>query len=110
MDPERKGRRTDVVDEHRAPLHEGEDRLFRQAGFVWELRCGACVSGLGSGFGYRDKPPTALFAIFITTLFGSSKFSIPSLTRSCCACALMGPGFSFRGILALFVFFVFVVV
>jgi hypothetical protein len=41
---------------------------------------------------------TADFAILVTRLFGSSKLSIPSETRSCCACAEMGPVFvSFRG-------------
>jgi hypothetical protein len=34
---------------------------------------------------------TADFAIFVMMLFGSSKFSIPSETRSCCAWAEMGP-------------------
>jgi hypothetical protein len=49
------------------------------------------MDGHISVLGKRDDQRTADLAILVTMLFGSSKFSIPSETRSCWACAEIVP-------------------
>ena len=95
---------TEVVDKHRRALDKGEHRILLQLhifGNLWVLRCPSVTMHANySATGKNTR--TADFAIRVTSARGSSKFSMPSETESCCACAEAGVlELSFRGMIGL---------
>jgi hypothetical protein len=93
--------RTKVVNKHRRALDQGKHRVLLQLHIFGDLQI-EVLSGFPSvrasytATGMNTR--TADFAIRVTRARGSSKFSIPSETASCCACADAGVlALSFRG-------------
>jgi hypothetical protein len=93
--------RTKVVNKHRRTLDQGEHRVLLQLHIFGDLQIEVhlrfpSVRAKYTATGMNTR--TADFAIRVTRARGSSKFSIPSETASCCACADAGVlAVSFRG-------------
>ena len=97
--------RTKVVNKHRRALDQREHRVLLQLHIVGDLQIEVLLRFPSVRASYTAtgmKTRTADFAIRVTRARGSSKFSIPSETASCCACAEAGVlALSFRGMAGL---------
>lgn len=92
---------TKVVYKHCRAFDQREHRILLQLHIFWNLDFFEIekVSKGRARLQHREKKRTADFAIRVTSARGSSKFSMPSDTAFCWACADAGVlALSFRGI------------
>jgi len=91
--------RTEVIDKHCRAFDERENRILLQLHVFRNLPNAPPCHGR-EDYGLYSVRRTADFAIRVTRARGSSKFSMPSETASCWACAEAGAlAFSLRGIM-----------